>query len=505
MGKGVAWGFVGPSYEHPISTVDAEKTVNWVPERTSGGQAKADLIFVARPGTTSFSDDLTSGWRGWIIANRTGVVADALFVVCNDVLYELDSTGQATNRGAVGNDFQPVSMAYNGLQGGQIIILSGGLGYIFTLATNALVQIADAQFPADAVKAVFWRRHFVVIPRNSVTFHLSDIDDGSSWTTADIGEKDFTQDYIEDLLVDEDVGELWLIGTKKTEVWRYTGASGFPAEPVDVVIPHGSPAHFGNCLVSGSVYSLSQSVDGGRSVRRYAGGYAGERIATHAVEYSLKHLTEADIASAYAFAIEDFGHRWFILQFLSANLTWVYDESTDLWTNWDFHDPATGLSRAFLGIGHIFCFGKHLLGPWVSQASGGIYEFSPDTYTDYYGYNGTGAQKIRLLRRAPYVSANGKRVRHDALTLEFQMGVGIAGGAAPEINPVALVRWSDDQGKTWGPEVEVSLGAQGEYAAHAQIRQLGIAGFAGRVYEVSVTAKVVRGLVNAYLDLGRPA
>jgi hypothetical protein len=477
------FGFVGPAFKHPQSVIGSEECRNWIPELTSGGQSKTDLGYVARPGLLQKFTAGVGPWRGFIEANGR------FFIVSGPDLYELNSNWTVTLRGTAGqlvDDGKPASLAYNGPQVGEIAIASAGVGFIFNLGANTLTAIADPQFPANVIQVVFWKGHFVWLTRNGVTFHLSDLYVGTSYATVDIGEKSNTGDYINSLLVDEDVGELWLRGVQRSEVWRYTAAPGFPAEPVDVVIPSGSPATFGSCLLRGTVYSLSQS-GGSRVVERFQ-SYGPQRISTHAVDAALKSYTETQIANAQAYAIEWRGHSFFVLQFVSPGVTWVYDELTDLWTNWDHWDTGLGQSEAFLGLGCIAAFGRQLLG---SHSDGLVYDFS-ESYLDDDG------DVIRIVRAAPPV---GKNRTHHTLTFDFQMGVGTATVPAP----VGSVDWSDDDGKTWSTPLEITLGAQGDFDNVAQLRRLGKSGHKGRVYRLVITSSVVRALSGADLVMGRAA
>lgn len=490
------FGFVGGTYQHPQSNVNAESCINWVPEVLPAQAAgKSRIVYRSRPGLAALGAGTGAGrWRACAELNGRA------FVVSGGGLYEVDSAGTTTLRSttvdALGDDGTPASMAFNGPQGDQLCVISNGNGFILTLSTNAFAQITDPQFPANAKQVVFWRGHFVVIPDDSTTFSLSALYDGTSWATADVGEKSLSSDYIHALLVDEDQGELWLIGTHKTEVWWYNGALGFPAQPVDVLIPSGSAASFGWCLVGGAVYGLAHSREGGLVVVRFQSGYSPERISHHAMEAAIQGYDETVIAKAYAFALEWQGHRFFVLTFDDV-ATWVYDEASDLWHQWDYKNDL-GVSEAFLGLGHLHIDGLHIMG---SRVDGAIYHFSADYYDD-------DGVEIRRVRRAPYIHAEGKRVRHDAITFDFQLGVGnadVVDGDGELRQPVAMVRWSDDQARTWSTEQQIELGMQGEYAGRAQLRRLGLAGFSGRVYELVVTDPIVAALTDAYVDVGMAA
>jgi hypothetical protein len=340
---------------------------------------------------------------------------------------------------------------------------------------------------------VFWRGHFVWITEDGVAFHLSDAYDGEAYVTADIGEKQWSGDYIRSLVVDEESGELFLFGTKKTEAWWYNGALGFPAEPINVLIPTGIASTHAVHTLFGNTYAVGQSREGGRNVIVFQAGYSFERVSHHALDAALGAYTETQIARVVAFALEWNGHKLAVFT-VDDDATWVFDESTGLWHQWDFWNPDRGeaaASEAFLGLGHHYVHGKHIMG---SRRDGTIYRFSED-YLDDDG------DVIRCVRRAPYVHANRARVTHNAIAFDFQTGVGNEDAA----NPVGMVRFSDTQGKAWSNDRTVSLGAVGNYEQDAVVKQLGVAGRKGRIYELVITDSVVRAMTGAYLDVGTPA
>lgn len=64
--------------------------------------------------------------------------------------------------------------------------------------------------------------------------------------------------------------------------------------------------------------------------------------------------------------------------------------------------------------------------------------------------------------------------------------------------PQAMVRWSDDRGKTWSNEHVLNCGASGNYTTRAILRRLGHSRY--RVYEISVTDPVPWVIVDGYLE-----
>lgn len=478
------FGFVCGANEHRLSIAGSESCRNMVPERRPDGS----LIYLQRPGLGALHLEAGAGaWRAGFESNGRA------FCVLGGTLYEIDALANLWRRGTVdqlGNDGSPASIAGNGDQGDQLCIISNSLGFILTLSTNNLVQITDAQFPANARHVVFLNGHFIVTSADAQTFALSAQYDGTSYASDDIGEESKTTDYIQTALVDEDTGELWLIGKRLTEVWRYTGTVGFPLDPVDTIIPIGSGAPFGWAMLGGRPYGLGQSKDGDRVFVRFT-GYSYERISTHAIEQTIQAYTQEQIEACRAFALEIGGHRFVLFTFIEADATFVYDEATGLWANWDQWDADALAALAFQGVGHLFAFGKHIVG---SHDDGTIYELS-------FAYADDAGDVIRRVGRGPRIAAEGKRVPHYTLRIGCQTGV----GDETTTDPVAMVRWSDDVGRTFSAEQQVPLGAMGHYDQMPELRRLGLAQRQGRIYEVVITDPVITAIEDVYLELGRPA
>ena len=255
-----------------------------------------------------------------------------------------------------------------------------------------------------------------------------------------------------------------------------------------MLIPYGSPATFGWTPVGTAIYGLAQTKSGGVIVGRFRDGYGFEKISHTAIDRVLRALTTTQLTHVVAWTMDWEGHRFFLLT-VEDDFTLVYDESTGFWTHWDTY--TAGVSTAWVGLGHMSITGTQIVG---SRVNGQLYACA-DTYLDDAG------AVIRCVRRSPCAHAQSLRVGHNAIYFDFEVGVGIAGVAAP----VARVRWSDDAGNTWSDEREVALGAMGEYDHDAIVRRLGATKRKGRVYELVVTDSVVRALSGVYLDVGAAA
>jgi hypothetical protein len=471
------WGFCGWSNHASAPNINAEDTYDFVPEITVPGRAKSKVVMYRRPGLEAFGTAGAGPHRASLEENGRA------FVLSGTGFYEAFADGTFTLRGSVAFSSEPGTLHGNGTGGHQIFIVSGGLGYIFDTNTNVFAAISDPDFPADVAMGFYIKGHFGVVQRNTRTFAISAAFDGTSWSALDIGEKSGTVDYLIAGIVDQDQSELWLIGPRSMEVWWYSGAAGFPLEPIpNRIVPIGGGAAFSWIDIGGTVYGLGESKDGGHVVVRFQGGYTPERISTHALEHEIQGYAMVD--DAQAFSTEWHGHRFFVLTFPSADTTHVYDEASGGWTHWSRWDTTTGERRSFLGHGHIFAFGKHLMG---SRSDGQFYEFTDEVFAD-------DGDPIRSERVAPYLGDGVHQFRHNRLLIDAETGVGLSTGQGS--SPRVMVSWSDDGAQTWSDEQLVDLGAQGNYGHVAELRRLGLAGRKGRVYKLVVTDPVVVAITD---------
>lgn len=106
--------------------------------------------------------------------------------------------------------------------------------------------------------------------------------------------------------------------------------------------------------------------------------------------------------------------------------------------------------------------------------------------------------EIRCVRRSPHVSDVAQYIFHTRLQVEFRPGIGNTN--APGNDPLAVLRFSNDGGRTWSSAREAHVGKVGQYLARAQWYRLGRA--RDRVYEVSWTDPTTRWVITqAFIEL----
>jgi len=192
----------------------------------------------------------------------------------------------------------------------------------------------------------------------------------------------------------------------------------------------------------------------------------------------------SDISDARAFSYQQDGHHFYVLSFPAGNRTFCFDVNTGLW-----HERANFSAGEFSrweAQEHAYFAGKHLV---LDHTEGKIYSIDQDAHT-------YGTEVKKWVRSFKVKSGNMNRQRHSRLQLDCEVGVGLVGG----VEPMVMLRWSDDGGHTWSGEKWRSIGLVGEYSKPVIWHQLGITSGQPRIYELSGTSAVKIALLAVHLD-----
>lgn len=493
------FGFVGGSNTTPDPYQDRQRAFNYYPEISNDGRSKTTIALLGCPGLNEIldfsvlSEDAllpnTGGVRGvWVLPGGTDaiwVVGEAVILTKMTVPATQTSIAQFSKSylGKLNTNTGPVCIRDNG-PGGYVVIVDGLYGYTYQIGVvGSLAQITDPAFlPADRVAFIDgWlifnhvgtQTFFTTAPTPyTVTFS------GSFYAL-----KDSSSDNLVTLM--ENNRELWLIGERTSEVWYDAGGANFAFSRIPGVAPQiGCSAPQSIARLGSSLVWLGKS-ERGENVVIQTEQYSYKDISTRAVEAAITSYPQ--ISDAIGFVYEEEGHLFYVLTFPTADRTWVYDATTDIWHERGSYNPETGSFHRFKGS----CFANYqnirMVGDYQEQVG---YQMSRNCYVD-------GDTPLVGIRRAPHLwsKENRKRLFHGSLQIEFSPGVGLQTGQGS--NPQAMLRWSDDGGATWGNEHWTTIGATGEYKNRAMWRRLGHA--RDRVYEMTITDPVKRDIVGATL------
>lgn len=407
-------------------------------------------------------------------------VGDYGYAVSGNTFYKIDSSWNATVKGTVSGT-GPVSMADNGTQ---IFIAANGPSFIYNTVTEAFGPITDPDFPG-AVTVGYLDGYFVFNEPNSQRVWVTQLFDGASIDPLDFASAEGSPDGLVSLIVDH--REAWLFGTNSVEVWYDAGLQDFPLQRIQGAFNEiGCIAPYSVAKLDNGIFWLGADARG-RGIVYRANGYTGVRVSTHAVEWHIQQY--ANMADAVAYTYQQDGHSFYVLNFPSANTTWVYDVATNAW-----HE------RAGFNAGE---FTRHRSNCQMSYnnkivvgdfENGNIYAFDLDNYSD----NGSIQKWLRSWRALPTGQNNYKRTAQHSLQLNCETGVGINLGQGSD--PQVMLRWSDDGGHTWSSEHWSNMGKIGQYYRRVFWRRLGMTlKLRDRVYEVSGTDPVKIAIVGAEL------
>jgi hypothetical protein len=383
------FGFCGPCGTSRAASSDVEDLWDMYVEVGEAPGTKSKFQLIQRPGKKIFATLATSGIRGHYTTNQ-GTTAERFFAVSGNTLYELTSAAVATSRGTVANDSLPVSFAFNGTQ---LLIASGGILYLFTLATNVL-SIPVLPF-SEAVPLVHYiDGYFLALRAGTKSFNISGILDGSSWNGADFATVSVFPDNL--ISMGGDHRQLILHSGKKSIVYYNDGSASFPFSPVpgSGLIEMGAGSVFGGSFLDSTRYWWGQDENG--AIMAYKlNGYSPQRISKEFVEFRVSQYSQwTDVES---FALQISGHTFWINRFPSANETWVYDVKTGFWQKWSYFFQ--GKRLALRARCHAYAFGKHLVG---DPNSGNIFEMNaPKVNGTIWDFADDAGAAIRRERVAP--------------------------------------------------------------------------------------------------------
>ncbi len=465
-------GFIGSSYQSAAVTADAELTMNWYVEELESPYAPVRMALYPTPGVVEIASATSGAGRAHFYMNGRE------FAVIGTALVEIDNAGTLTTRGTVALDANPATISSNGDGGGELFITSGSNGYIFTLATNTLTQVAALN--GKAIMGDHLDGYFLAIDNNS-TLYISALLDGLTWATGvDFAQRSAAPDRWIAMVVAQSF--VWLLGQLTSEVWYNSGAS-FPfTKHPSGLLRYGCAARFSVDIVDEGLTWLSTADKGGYEVVR-ATGFKPEAISTYPLEREIGDYTRVDDAVADVYM--ERGHTFYLISFPSESVTHCWDLETRQWHGRGTWEATENRYAAWRPRWHAFAFGEHRM---LDADGGGVYRMSSELAMD------VDDMPIRRLRRAAAMVAENRLVLYPGFEVDLEVGLGTSGqGEAP----VIMARWSNDGGKTWGPEQMRRAGKTGEFGRRARWNRTG----AGRrrVFEVSVSDPIPWRLTGAFL------
>jgi hypothetical protein len=295
--------------------------------------------------------------------------------------------------------------------------------------------------------------------------------------------------------------EAYVFKTDNTEVWVDEGNQDFAFGPLlSVHMESGIAAPFSVGVADEEVIWLSRNDQGqGIVLAAAANGYQTRPISTQALVNEFQ--TYATLGDAQAYVRQEGEHVYYVLTFPTANKTWVYDKTTSA-----LLQTPTWHQLAAFENGALNRHWGNAWYPWSNNMTvqgaqgllgdyrtGNLYAFNPQTLTD------NGAQRKWLRRWRALDKSTMNAVKYLWLAIKMQTGIGVPDGTKPQI----VLRWSDDDGRSWSGERILAAGQTGETAQLIKFNRLGMTRrFKGsdRIFELSGTDPFMTAIMDAEVD-----
>lgn len=438
--------FFGVGLASSVPNVSAQKRVNVYLEFRREDD-KTRIVALGTPGL-----DLLINSGGYV-SRGNYVLGDYLYFVAGTNLYRMDYQGTiSASLGTLLTQTGRVAFSDNGIE---LIVVDGTYGYILTLATLVFARITDVDFPgADTV--TFLDGRFFVNDPGTGAFYGSAAYNGASWSATDFATAESSPDQL--MSVSQDRGGLVLWGTNNAEFWQNIGGSGFPyAATGGANAEYGLAARFSLAQWENGQIGLLRNKLGQLQVGTL-NGFTINRVSDDDWETEVNdYATTSDaIGSSYRIG----GHPFYLLNFPTADRSWLYDGATQQWTvvnSWGLNRHRVEQAIPFAGmvVGSDFENGK-------------FYTYDLETYDE------NGDPLVREIISRHQIKAPTYEIHPiNMLQLDFERGVGIPTGQGSD--PQVMLQVSKDGGHTWGNERWTSIGAIGNYKARARFPKLGIA------------------------------
>jgi hypothetical protein len=465
--------FVGPSYSARVKNLDAQQCINLYPEMGSP-TSKTVAALIGTPGLSLWITLAGGNVRGVMRFNATTSI-----VVVGTNVWKVLSDGTSTLLGTILGGSTPVSMASNGTT---VMLVTGTKGYFITPDTGGFAQITNTAFTgADVV--YFIDGYFIFNKPGTGQFQITSLY-GTDIDALDFATAEGSPDLLVTLIVDH--REVWLLGENSAEVFFNSGNADFPFERIQgAFIEQGCAAKFSAAKMDNSVFWLSAD-DRGQGMVMRAVGYQPQRVSDHALEYAIGQMSRIDDAVAYTYQQE--GHSFYVLNFPTANQTWVFDAATNMWHQRAWRNPSDASLNRHRAWCQMAFTNENIVGDWEN---GNLYRLDLDTFTD----NGAPIPRIRA---CPHLSDPDYRWQiFDTLQIDMQTGVGLPSGQGSD--PKAMLQWSTDGGYSWSNELWASVGKIGERRTRVRWRRLGRS--RDRVFKVVITDPVRVAIVGASVQV----
>lgn len=383
--------------------------------------------------------------------------------VFGSLTLDVNNNPTFTKIGLVGNSQVTTVTMCNSFT--QITIATGFTSYVYTLASQVLTPITNGNYPVNALQVVNLNDFTIVATPNSDVFHISNQEDSLTWNALTFASAAVSGNNITALATLYQ--QLFIFGQTDTEIWSPIASS---APNVPFAGQTGNYLNYG-CVAPGSVVAtnntliwVSEDQTGQGLIMSAQSATNYKIISTDALNFEF--ATYSTLADAIAFSYQSEGHIFYQITFPSANKTWVYDLTTQMWSEKQSYNIRAVIAPAFTrhrANCYMFLNGIHIVGDFTT---GKLFIMDPATFTDDNSY------PIPRIIVTPDLTNEGRLVTVNSLELLIEPGQGLEAITQGQ-NPLISMQLSKDGGFTWGNSRYRNLGQVGQYRQRVKWNLIG--------------------------------
>jgi hypothetical protein len=430
---------------------------------------KSAFVTYAAPGLTRWSQEtFTGAERGMILLNDSQLIA-----VLGGAVVQFNTSGVSTVlAGMVGSG--RLTMARNMNPTNPAIAICNDSNKYYTLINGVVTDQGVSEANLTSPNSVCYTGGYFVFGTDvGKIIHTPPIDQASGINSLMYAYAASTSDAI--VRVWAHVGFLYIFKSKSTEVWQNAGTTPFAFAPVQQYFPLGLLAKFS---IADSEHGIFW-VDHSGVVRNGVDGNA-QRISTHTVDRAIAGLSAADRMTIIGSIINWEGHKCYQLR--STSWTWIYDISMQRW----FQRKTGGLDHWIVNDALVFD-ANYICS---SGENGILYKLDPTKNND-------DGREFTVELWCPNSNSFPDGVVVDQLDVDCITGVGLSSGVSSDIDPLLMIDYSDDGGRSFKGERTIRLGGTGEVSRYVRTNRWGRMTNKGRIWRFKASSSVLRGVIQA--------
>lgn len=423
----------GPSYQSRSKPLSSQQTKNWYQQYNENG--KDPYVLMPFPGLCVANSTINGKDRGF---HR---MAEVLYQVKGEFLYEIDSLGVHTLRGTIEGSARCI-MSNDGIN--LFIVVPGDKVWQYTTDTLTVTEVTDVNI-TGALSVDFFNNQFIYTFADFST--ISNVGNGAIASGLNrVGEETLPDAMVRDFVFEE---VIYRCGVRSIVGWYNSGVGSPPIDKLQGRIFNiGLAAPYSIAKTDEAFYWLGDD----NAIYRAQSG-TRQRISTDAISNAISNFTVIDDAIGFTYTFE--GQNFYTITFPTANKTFTVNEA--LSENGWFELSTGTKDDKWQASSVISVYGKDYA---ADADNGNIYVLDLTCYTN----NDAPLQRTRVIQNIDarlIGGAIGDAITMSRVVVSMETGVGLIAGQGD--NPRIMMEASFDGGRTWSAGAWPKVGRLGEY------------------------------------------